>query len=195
MKKITFKDILVPAISLFLICVVVSALLATTNELTKEPIAQIAAQKQADAMESVCPDAQSFEKQEGTELEAYAAVGSEGGIVGYAISSSYKGYGGDVGIMVGFDLDGNVTGVEILSCDETPGLGANCTKTEFTDMYKQAIPESGDFTVVKDSSGGSDGKIDALTGATITSNAVTEAVNKAIDTYNSLMVMAKGGAD
>ncbi len=184
MKKISFKDIFVPTISLFLICIVVSALLAGTNELTKGPIAEIQAQTAADAMKSVCPEAQTFEGKEGLEIEVYAGLDSAGALVGYAIPSAYKGYGGDVEIMVGIDLEGQVTGVEILSHEETPGLGANCTKKEFTDMYKQSA-ENG-FTVVKDSTGGEGGRIDALTGATITSNAVTQAVNSALNVYNSL---------
>lgn len=186
MKKITFKDIFVPTISLFLICIVVAALLAGTNELTKGPIAEIQAKTAAEAMQSVCPEAESFEGEKGIELEAYRGLDASGNTVGFAIPSSYKGYGGDIEIMVGFGADGTVTGVEILSCEETPGLGANCTKQEFTDMFRQAIPQSGEFTVTKDGTGGADGKIDALTGATITSNAVTQAVNQAVAVYNSL---------
>ncbi len=185
MKKINFKDIFVPTISLFLICIVVSALLAGTNELTKGPIAEIQAQTAAEAMKSVCPEAESFEGKEGLETEFYRGLDSSGNLVGYAIPSAYKGYGGDVEIMVGVSLEGQVTGVEILSHEETPGLGANCTKKEFTDMYKQSAPQDG-FSVVKDGTGGEGGRIDALTGATITSNAVTQAVNNALNVYNSL---------
>lgn len=184
MKKISFKDIFVPTISLFLICIVVSALLAGTNELTKGPIAEIQAQTAADAMKSVCSEAETFEGEKGLELELYRGLDSAGNVVGYAVPSVYKGYGGDIEVMVGIDLEGQVTGVEILSHGETPGLGANCTKKEFTDMFKQSAPDG--FTVVKDSTGGEDGRIDALTGATITSNAVTQAVNRALDIYNSL---------
>lgn len=187
MKKIGVKDILVPTVSLFLICIVVAVLLAGTNELTKGPIAEIEKATAAEAMLSVCPDAESFEAAE--DAEAYKGLDASGNTVGFAIPSSYKGYGGDVEIMVGISVDGKVTGVEILTCEETPGLGANCTKSEFTDMYKQAVPESGEFTVVKDGTGGEDGRIDALTGATITSDAVTQAVNQAVSVYDSL----KGG--
>lgn len=184
MKKITVKDILVPTVSLFLICIVVAALLAGTNELTKGPIAEIQAQTAAEAMLSVCPEAESFEGAKGIEAEAYRGLDSAGNVVGYAIPASYKGYGGDIEIMVGISTDGEVTGVEILSHGETPGLGANCTKEEFTDMYKQSAVDS--FSVVKDGTGGEGGRIDALTGATITSDAVTQAVNQAIALYNSL---------
>lgn len=181
MKKINFKEIFVPTISLFVICLVCSVLLAFVSEFTKEPIKAVEAEKAAKAMQSVCPDAVSFVETEGV----HEGVDADGNSVGYAIPSSWKGYGGDIEIMVGISTQGEVTGVEILSCEETPGLGANCTKEEFTDSYKQAVPQGG-FTVTKDGTGGDNGKIDALTGATITSDAVTQAVNNAVKVYQSL---------
>lgn len=188
--KIKFKDILIPTVTLFVICLIVSALLAGTNSLTKEPIAANELKKSQEAMQSVCPDAVSFEGAEGLEVEAYKALNESGEAVGYAIPVAAKGYGGDVTVMVGISLAGEtdlgkVTGVEILSHDETPGLGANATNEAFRNEYKQDITASG-FSVVKNGSGGSDGKIDAITGATITSNAVTNAVNEAIEIYKSL---------
>lgn len=186
MKKIRFKDIFVPTISLFLICVVVSALLAGTNELTKGPIAEISQQKAQEAMMAVCPDAVTFEGEKGLEIECYRGLDKDGNLAGYAIPSASKGYGGDVSVMVGISPEGDVTGVEILSQSETPGLGANCVKETFTDMFRQPAPEDGEFDVVKDGTGGEGGRIDALTGATITTNAVTTAVNNAINVYKSL---------
>lgn len=184
--KIKFKDILVPTVTLFVICLIVSALLAGTNALTKEPIAANELKKSQEAMQSVCPGAVSFEACEG-EAEAYKALGESGEIIGFAISVAAKGYGGDVSVMVGIsnEDEGKVTGVEILSHDETPGLGANATGESFREDYKQDIPDGG-FSVTKDGTGGADGKIDAITGATITSNAVTNAVNEAVEIYKSL---------
>lgn len=186
--KIKFKDILVPTVTLFVICLVVSALLAGTNALTKEPIAQNELKKSQEAMHSVCPDAVSFEGGKGIEIEFYKALNESGEVIGCAIPVSAKGYGGDVSVMVGISsVDGGmVTGVEILSHSETPGLGANATNESFRKEYNQDITASG-FSVVKDGTGGSEGKIDAITGATITSNAVTNAVNEAMSIYMSLV--------
>ena len=188
--KIKFKDIFVPAVTLLVICLVVSALLAGTNALTKEPIAENALKKSQEAMQSVCPDAVSFEGGKGLEVEVYKALDESGNVIGCAIPVTSKGYGGDVQVMVGFAFEGEtalgkVTGVEILSHSETPGLGANATNESFLKEYKQDITASG-FEVVKDSTGGGEGKIDAITGATITSNAVTNAVNEAVNIYMSL---------
>ena len=188
--KIKFKDIFVPAVTLLVICLVVSALLAGTNALTKEPIAENALKKSQEAMQSVCPGAVSFEGGKGLEVEVYKALDESGNVIGCAIPVTSKGYGGDVQVMVGFAFEGEtalgkVTGVEILSHSVTPGLGANATNESFLKEYKQDITASG-FEVVKDSTGGGEGKIDAITGATITSNAVTNAVNEAVNIYMSL---------
>lgn len=188
--KIKFKDVLIPTVTLFVICLIVSALLAGTNALTKEPIAENELKKSQEAMQSVCPEAAAFEGAEGLEIEVYRALNESGEVIGYAIPVAAKGYGGDVSVMVGISLEGEtdlgkVTGVEVLSHSETPGLGANATSESFLSEYEQAITASG-FAVTKDGSGGSDGKIDAITGATITSNAVTNAVNEAIEIYKTL---------
>ena len=70
-----------------------------------------------------------------------------------------------------------------LSKDETPGLGMNAQKDSYKDQYKQPVPENG-FTLVKGEA--AEGEISAMTGATITSTAVTDAVNAAIEQYNTI---------
>ena len=181
MKKITLKGILVPTISLFLICFVVAVLLAGTNELTKDAIAESQQKKSDEAKQAVCSAAVTFE--DAKDAEAYLGYDKNGTLVGYAIPSKDKGYGGDIEIMVGFDTDGNITGVSIVSISETPGLGMNAQNDSFRDQFKGAVPENG-FTAKKQTEGKQ--KIDALSSATITSEAVSRAVNKAIDVYNSL---------
>ena len=187
MKNIKAKDIIIPAVSLFVICVVVSALLAGTNALTKAPIEQNSIEKTNQAMQSVCSFATEFSpvEVEDSAVICYEAKDGNGEVKGYAFSVSAKGYGGDVSVMVGISADGKVSGVEILSHSETPGLGANCTKEDFLADFLQEIPENG-FEAVKDSSGGENGKIDALTGATITSTAVSNCVNHALEVYGAL---------
>lgn len=182
MKRIGFKDIFVPTVSLFIICLVVAVLLGGTNELTKEPIAQLQAQKADEAKMEVCPDAVRFDGQKGMEIEIYRGFDKDGNHVGYAIPSSHKGYGGEIEIMVGINTQGEITGVSILSINETPGLGMNATKDSFTNQFLRTVPDNG-FTAKDDPQ---KEKIDALTGATITSEAVSQAVNKAVDVYKSL---------
>ena len=183
MKKFNIKDILIPTVSLLLICLVVAVLLGGTNELTKEPIAQLQAQKADEAKLQVCPDAVSFDGAKGLEIECYRGLDVDGNVIGYAIPTSHKGYGGEIEIMVGINLQGEITGVSILSINETPGLGMNAKNEEFTNQFMTRIPENG-FTAKGDDA--SMQKIDALTGATITSEAVSQAVNKAVEVYKSL---------
>ena len=182
MKKLNLKAILVPTISLFLICLVVAVLLAGTNELTKGAIAENQQKKADNAKSEVCSAAVTFEAAQGIESEAFIGLDENNNKVGYAIPTSQKGYGGDIEIMVGMDLGGNITGVSILSINETPGLGMNAKESSFREQFEGLIPAGG-FTA-----NGTEGKqqIDALTGATITSEAVSQAVNKAIDVYNLL---------
>ncbi len=187
--KIKPKDILVPTVTLFVICVIVAVLLAGTNALTRDAVEKNQSEKAREAMFGVCPEAASFEAVEGQEAEVYSALDKAGHRIGYAVSVSAKGYGGEISVMVGISTpkkaSAAITGVEILSHEETPGLGANAEKQDFRDQYKQEVPPEG-FTVTKDGTGLSNGKIDAVTGATITSSAVTEAVNEAVKICEAL---------
>ena len=182
--KLNAKGILVPTAILFIICVVVSSALVGTNALTMDKINEQALKKADESRMLVLPAAESFEIQ--NDGEYY--IGKTGGeTVGYVFETDSKGYGGTVEVMTGIDTEGNITGVVILSHNETPGLGANAEKAEYTDQYKQPAPESG-LELVKFQTP-SEGQIEALTGATITSKSVTDAVNDAVEKYQSV----KGG--
>ena len=97
-----------------------------------------------------------------------------------------KGYGGTVSVMVGIGTDGAITGLEILSHAETPGLGANAVKPDFKDRF---IGKSGELTVDKTSNEGQN--VQAITAATITSKAVVSAVNAITAAYGEIT----GGAN
>lgn len=96
-----------------------------------------------------------------------------GNVIGRAFIASAKGYGGDVTVSVGIDNEGVITGIDIVSMNETAGLGANCTNEEFKEQFSG---KSGEIGVTK-SGTPDDSEINALSGATITSKAVTSAVN------------------
>lgn len=181
--KINAKDILKPALTLFVICLIVTALLAGTNILTKDKIAEQSVLLASESRKLVLSDAEDFEESDG----CYIGL-SAGEAVGYVFETEAKGYGGSVKVMTGIDIDGNITGVTVLEHEETPGLGANAEKTSFTDQYVQMAPTDG-IKLVKNKAP-AEGEIEALTGASITSKAVTDAVNAAIEQYMSL----KGGA-
>ncbi len=181
--KLNVKDILKPTAILFIICVIVSAALAGTNLLTEKKIEEQAAAKAEESRKLVLPEAESFEEMPATQTAGAYHKGMAGDkIVGYVFETSAKGYGGDVKVMTGISAEGGFTGVIILSHGETPGLGANATKEEFRDQYKQAVPDAG-IQVVKYQTP-AEGQIEAMTGATITSTAVTNAVNQAVDEFH-----------
>ena len=101
---------------------------------------------------------------------------------GYVITTTDKdGFGGNIQITVGIKKDGTINGVSILSISETAGLGMKATEPSF---YNQYVNKKADkFVVSKD--GGDGEQIDALSGATITSRAVTGAVNAALGYYQN----------
>lgn len=171
----TLKDILIPALSLFIICLVATFLLSYTNSFTSGRIAEVQKKNADNARRQVCSEAAEFELLDadgGTEI--YGALDASGNTIGYAVTTEDKSYGGDIQVMTGFDLEGNITGVEILTINDTPGLGMNAKKDEFRNRYLGRI--AGNLKVSKTAN---EEEIQAITGATRTSEAVTRCVNKA----------------
>lgn len=186
MKKLNPKEILMPIVVLLIICVGVTAILAIVNGITAEPIAQQSEAKAQQARAVVLPTADTYEEVEGVDVDGvqdcYKGI-ANGKTVGYTFTTTANGYGGAIEVMVGIDSQsGEISGVSILSQSETPGLGANAVNSSFTDQYKQ---EAKEITVIKNAAP-QDGEVEALTGATITSKAVTNAVNQAVTAYETL---------
>ena len=170
MKKMTPKAILVPAIALLLICLVATTLLAGTNMITSEKIALNAVEKENSSRMIVLPEGKSYSEVTTLDSGLTYCIGSDeaGNEVGYVFTTGAKGYGGTVGVMVGLDKEGTITGIEILSHSETPGLGANATGEAFKSRF---VGKSGALTVDKVSNEGKN--IQAITAATITSKSFT----------------------
>ncbi len=184
MKKFSPKEILLPTIVLLIICVVSAALLAGTNMLTEDKIASIEAEAKAQAMQIVMPDAASFSEAVAADekLEYSTALDKDGNVIGYAFTVTDNGYGGEIRVMVGINADGTVAKLQVLSADnETPGLGQNIKKDSFLDRF---VGKSGTLTVTKNAPS-QDSEIQAITSATISSNAVVRTVNAATAYYNS----------
>lgn len=184
-KKLTAKDILIPTVSLFVICLVVTALLAVTNMLTAPQIQKLSKETEDKTKAEVLASADEFSdaltvSADGKDYTYYEGTAS-GDTIGYVFKTSAKGYGGDIDLMVGIDTSGKVTGVSILSISETAGLGMNAKNESFINQY---TGKSGTIGVSKN--GASDTEIQALTGATITSKAVTSAVNTVLSLYSQI---------
>ena len=188
------------ALILFAITLVSGACLGFVYDLTKGPIEQATIAANNKTYQEVLSAASTFTEVEGsvekiaeiTESGELAGLGfggvaiesvmegtdASGAVAGYVISSlSNDSYGGAVKISVGFDLDGTITGVGIREISDTPGLGLKAKEPEFRNQY---VGKNADSLVVTKMGASADNEIDAISGATVTSNATTNAVNAAL---------------
>ena len=186
---------------LTVITLISGLLLGTVYEITKGPIAAEEEKAKKAAWQSVFTDASAFEEQDMAALNGekvlseagfpnqdidsvVVAKDASGQQVGYVIGVvSHEGYGGDISLSVGIQNDGTVNGFEILSISETAGLGMKADTEEFKSQFsgKKVVQ----FVYTK-TGASADHEIDALSGATITTNAVTNGVNAAIAYFDSL---------
>ena len=186
------KDMFKLGLNLLIISAVAALLLALTNSVTASTIAQRNEQANAEARKLVLESAQDFEQvkdaktdnSKGVEVsEIYEAKDASGNTVGYTLKVLPSGYGGTIELMVGIDsAKGQVSGINVVSNSDTAGLGAKSTDPEFSDQYKGKPLE--ELSVLKNGTPG-DTEIKAISGATITSTAVTNGVDAAIEVYNN----------
>jgi electron transport complex protein RnfG len=193
----TFKNMF---LSLALICLTVSVLLAQVKEMTEKPIEEAKAMKLKNAINEVVPEfdndpiAEAFAMPagQGDSLLVYPAK-KGGEIVGYALNSfSNNGFNGNIQIMVGFDMEHRIVNYAVLQHAETPGLGSKMSEWfRNTDKPSQSVIgrdlSKGALTVSKDG-----GNVDAITASTITSRAFLEAVNRAYAAYSGNMDTTSG---
>ena len=186
------------ALILFAITLVSGACLGFVYDLTKGPIEQATIAANNRTYQEVLSTASSFADVEGSEavvaelnasgaLVGFGGVAVEsvlegtdasGAVVGHVVNSlSNDSYGGAVKISVGFDAEGTITGVGIREINDTPGLGLKAKEADFKDQY---LGKNVDSLVVNKMGASAENEIDSISGATITSNAVTNAVNAAL---------------
>ena len=195
------KKILKDAFALLMITLVAGILLGFVYSITKEPIAQQEQLTKERSCQEVFADAATFEN-DTDDLEAAAAAmkaagyevqtlseilvakDDSGSTLGYVLSLvDPEGYGGDISFMMGIRLDGTLNGISILSISETAGLGMNADTDAFKSQFANKKVEK--FTFTKTGST-SDSEIDALSGATITTTAMTNGVNAGLAAFSSL---------
>ena len=176
------EDIIKPVGVLLAICIIIPLALSVTNKVTAKKISELEAANSKKNMQSLI-DADNFEECENGEITYYAAING-GETAAYIFTESSKGYGGDVSVMTAIKPDGTVAGVAILDVSgETPGLGQNAAKESF---FSQYIGLKKGVSVLKNGAKAENNEVDAVTGATITSTAVTRAVNKALDDFEKV---------
>ncbi|NLY70709.1 MAG: RnfABCDGE type electron transport complex subunit G [Clostridiales bacterium] len=180
MSNTKTKDLIAPSLVLVIICLVVTAALAITYQVTKPIIDQINLEKANIARAEVLPEgAEGFSPMENIELidnavEVYRADNGSGMV----FTTVDKGFGGDLTVMVGINSSGEIQGVKVTSHQETPGLGTKAMTVEHLSQYEGKVSISSDPT---DEDG-----IDAVTGATVSSNAIFRAVESALEQFEKL---------
>lgn len=175
MKNNTASLIIKMAVLLMVICAVVSAVLGAVNMVTAPVIADIAAAKTTAAYNEVLPSAAGYEAVDYTDANVTAvAKCAEGTVVEVSISGSQS----MLALAIGVDNDGVITGVSVIDHGETPGLGAKSTEAEWRAQF---VGQSSGLALDKKG-----GEIAPLTGATITSQAIVDACQIAIDTAANL---------
>ncbi|MCR5686689.1 MAG: RnfABCDGE type electron transport complex subunit G [Lachnospiraceae bacterium] len=184
---------------LTLITLAAGAGLGYVYDLTKEPIARMEAETRQAAYRSVFPEADQFTPLEndgsipgfseadenGCEIDsAVYAEDASGSRLGYVINvTSHEGYGGDITISMGIDNEGCVKGVEFLEISETAGLGMKAKEPAFKEQFRDRTVTRFSYTKT---GAASDFEIDAISGATITTTAVTSAVNAGLEFYEKI---------
>lgn len=192
------------ALILCAITVIAGGCLGGVYEITKAPIEKANLAAKEAAYRTVLGAADSFEMDDLTQAiaegnitiaglgygnvavdECVTGVDASGTTVGHVVTATSKdGYGGAITVSVGIDAEGTVTGIQYLTLAETAGLGMNAEKPEWMAQYAGKKVDA--FSVTKGGAS-ADNEIDALSGATITSNAVTGAVNAAVYFANNCL--------
>jgi electron transport complex protein RnfG len=172
------KDFLRLVMILFITCALAAASLSFINQITKDPIADFEKQEKEEAMRLVSAGADTFKEKIKDRLwEAYKGNKK----IGNVILTESQGYSGPIKIIFGLTEDNVITGVKIIKQTETPGLGAKIITTKFTNQYKNLIVDQ--LTVKKDDP--AIGAIDSITGATISSRAVTKGIREALTSFEN----------
>ena len=200
MKNKIIKD----ALALTLITLVAGVALGGVYEITKDPIAKQEAQAKAEAYEQVFTDAAAFEAvemddtltktirdqldQEGYKAqsieEVMRAEDQSGETLGYAFAVvTSEGYGGDIRFSMGVQNDGTLNGISILSIGETAGLGMNADTPAFKDQFVGKQVEKLQYTK---NGATQDDEINAISGATVTTNAMTNGVNAGLCAFREM---------
>lgn len=180
------KEILHLGGVLLIITIVVAGLLGVVNAVTKDKIAENKQLKIQNAISQIAPDTDASEIEFTTEDSTVTAVyqlkanGENAGLCVQVVNP--EGFGGDITLMVGVDPENKIIGVQIVSLAETPGLGTKANDSEWLSQYNGL---SGPLNIVKNTKTG-DNDIVAVSGATITSTAVTHGVQSALDVAATL---------
>jgi len=186
-KESTFINMVA---ALFIVTLISGFALSYVNIATEGPIAAAKLKRKVAAIEMVVP---SFDNNPVSEMKTFFKEGFKDSVevytarkademVGVAvIGMTNKGFSGLIKVMAGFNPDGSINNIQVLEQKETPGLGTKIKSERFIQQYVDKNPGTFNLKPKKDG-----GDVDALTGATISTRAFSEAVQQAYDVFDNL---------
>ena len=143
-------------------------LVTWTDSITKDKIEEQKEQQIQSMLKEMFPSMSEY-----TFEDDIYTIFSDGAGIGYVFLAVGKGYGGDIDILIGLEDETTIKGITIISQSETPGLGSRIAESSFADRFVGL--DIGDVALKQDG-----GQIDAITGATISSGAVVDAVRTTV---------------
>lgn len=210
MAKEKKSSIIKDALILFMITIIAGVSLGFVYEITLPIINEQELKKQTEAYGTIYSDAAEFAADEnltklaeeavekvlepngltGNTIDAaFVALDASGEKIGYVMTiTSGNGYGGAISLSLGYSVDGVIQGMEIISMNETPGFGAKANEPVFKDQFKGKKADQIEFVKTGATA---ENQIDAITGATITTTAITNAVNSGLRFINDLVEAGK----
>ena len=175
-------EIIMIGVKLLLICAIVAGVVSFVYSLTAEQYEKnIQVTKNAAIGEIFGLEAPTCKEIAKGDTTVYTVYNGDT-LIGYCVESASAGFGGDVALMVGYGADRTLLGVSVIAHSETPGLGAKVNEPAFLDQFKG---QSGALMIGDD--------VDAISGATISSRAVTNAVNLATEALETALSEQNGG--
>ena len=174
----SWNRVLKPIVVLVVICIVVTGALAATNEVTAPIIEEATRLAEEKARTELLPEADGFEAVTGVDVDNVSAVYRSTNDVGVVITSSAKGYGGDVVVMTAINPDGTIKQIKVTEQKETKGIGSRVADTPSYWENYVGLDTSDTLVLNQD--------VDAVTSATVSSTALINAVNAAIEAYHAI---------
>ena len=199
-RRKTLKEMIPrPVLVIAIITLLAGLALGGVYSLTKDTIAEQQQKKAWESYRTVVPQAESFRAVQAPDIygqiygtgfgrttinEAVIGMDASGKTVGYAISAtSSEGYDGNITVSVGISADGVVNSIVFTELHETPGKGMLAADPAFKDQFNNRAVTS--FKLIMGSGGATANGIDCISGATVSSKAIVNAVNAALDFFQN----------
>ena len=194
--KFNLKEIITLSVTLFLICSLAAVVLGFANSITETKIDENNKAALEKSLKVTMPEASDFQKMfedgvvpdaevfsdVGKNTDVYEAKDSDGNVVGWCVTTVVNGYKPGISLVIGINKDLTVSAIDIPpSHSETPGLGGNIT----TDWFKARFAGKSSVVIVKRPAS-ADNEVQAITGATMSSRAVAEGVNKSLEIVKAI---------